>query len=59
MEYKAIETEYNGIVFRSKNEAKWAHFFDLAGISWEYESQCFAGHNNTKYKPDFYFPKYD
>ncbi|MCK9327194.1 MAG: hypothetical protein M0P69_16995 [Bacteroidales bacterium] len=34
---KAIETEYQGHLFRSRLEATWAAFFDLCGWSWEYE----------------------
>ena len=33
----AVETQYKGINFRSKLEAKWAVFFDLCGWRWEYE----------------------
>ena len=32
MEIKAIETIYNGYKFRSRLEARWAVFFDEAGI---------------------------
>lgn len=35
----AIPTEYKGITFRSKLEARWAVFFDTLGIEWEYEPQ--------------------
>lgn len=34
---KAIPTNYNGIQFRSRLEAKWAVFFDLCGWQWQYE----------------------
>lgn len=36
---RAIPTAYNGVQFRSRLEARWAAFFDLAGWSgrWEYE----------------------
>lgn len=33
----AIPTRYKGILFRSRLEARWAAFFDLAGWKWEYE----------------------
>lgn len=33
----AIPTRYKGILFRSRLEARWAAFFDLAGWSWDYE----------------------
>jgi hypothetical protein len=45
---KAIPTIYNGIAFRSRLEAKWARFFDLAGWRWEYEPFDLGG-----WIPDF------
>lgn len=38
---KAIETRYRGHRFRSRLEARWAVFFDAAGVTWEYEPQGF------------------
>jgi len=32
----AIPTDYGGLRFRSRLEAKWAVFFDLCGWSWDY-----------------------
>jgi len=32
-----IETNYKGIIFRSRLEAKWAMFFDEVGWDWTYE----------------------
>lgn len=34
---KSIPTTYAGVNFRSRLEARWAAFFDLAGWPWEYE----------------------
>jgi hypothetical protein len=34
---KAIPTTYANVRFRSRLEARWAAFFDLAGVPWEYE----------------------
>ena len=34
---KAHATKYRGITFRSRLEATWAAFFDLAGWQWSYE----------------------
>ena len=45
---KAIPTEYNSVVFRSRLEAKWAAFFDLCNWSWEYEPFDIEG-----WVPDF------
>lgn len=45
---KGIPTLYNGILFRSRVEARWAAMFDLLGWHWEYEPIDLAG-----YIPDF------
>jgi hypothetical protein len=58
MEYKGKETFYNGVLFRSKNEAKWARFFSLLRIRYAYEPVTVFGWNGVKYRPDFYFPDY-
>jgi len=44
----AIPTQYKGVQFRSRLEAKWAAFFDLLGWKWEYEPIDLSG-----YIPDF------
>ncbi len=54
----AIETEYDGHLFRSVLEARWAVFFKAAGIEYEYENYGYEGHNG-KYCPDFYLPQFD
>ena len=55
---KAIETEYNGYRFRSRLEARWAVFFDEAGIRYEYEPEGFEVRwedgEVVRYLPDFY-----
>lgn len=43
-----IPTLYNGILFRSRNEAKWAAFFDRIRWEWSYEPVDLLG-----YIPDF------
>jgi hypothetical protein len=45
-----IPTEYDGTVFRSRLEARWAAFANLAGWQWVYEPFDGAG-----YLPDFLF----
>lgn len=52
----AIPTEYNGIKFRSKLEAKYAKAFDSLGIPWLYEEVGFEFDDGIKYCPDFYLP---
>lgn len=56
---KVLETEYKGIIFRSRLEARWAILFDALNLKWVYEPECFILSNNQKYTPDFYIKKYD
>ena len=53
---KAIETYYNGYRFRSRSEARWAVFFDNAGIKYYYEPEGFPVQGTEGYLPDFYLP---
>ena len=55
-EIKPIETEYNGYRFRSRLEARWAVFYDKAGIPYQYEPEGFVLEDGTHYLPDFYLP---
>jgi len=59
MTIKAIETEYNGYRFRSRLEARWAVFFDAAGIRYEYEPEGFDLGGGMHYLPDFFLPDID
>lgn len=54
---KAIETIYNGYRFRSRLEARWAVFFDAAGIKYEYEPEGYDLGEAGWYLPDFYLPE--
>jgi hypothetical protein len=45
---QAVPAIYDGVLFRSSLEAKWAAFFDLLGIEWEYEPTTIPG-----WMPDF------
>lgn len=61
---KAIETFYDGYRFRSRLEARWAVFFNMAKISYQYEPEAFRtaqiyDQNSSAYLPDFYLPKWD
>lgn len=47
-QYKAHKTRYANIEFRSRLEATWAAFFDLAGWKWKYEPFDLTG-----WSPDF------
>lgn len=50
---KAIETEYAGILFRSRLEGRYAVLMDAAGISWTYEPERFQLPSGGTYLPDF------
>lgn len=49
MKLTARPTAYRGVTFRSRLEATWAAFFDLAGWRWEYEPVDAEG-----WVPDFF-----
>ena len=50
---KAIETEFNGYLFRSRLEARWAVFLSKLSVEWSYESEGYDL-KGTWYLPDFY-----
>jgi hypothetical protein len=52
---RAIETEYRGYRFRSRAEARWAVFFDTAGVGYRYEADGFQM-GRRRYLPDFFLP---
>lgn len=51
-----IETRYGNRHFRSRLEARWAVYFDVAGIEWDYEPEKFKTDNGQAYIPDFWLP---
>lgn len=54
---KAIPTNYNGVEFRSRLEARWALFFDIVGYDgWLYENEGYQLPSGW-YLPDFFFPQ--
>jgi hypothetical protein len=55
MTIAAIETEHNGVLFRSRLEARWAVFFDALGIKYCYEREGYSLPSGN-YLPDFYLP---
>jgi hypothetical protein len=52
---KSIPTRYGGRTYRSRCEARWAAFFDGAGIKFSYEAEGF-GLGRVAYLPDFWLP---
>lgn len=53
---KAIPTNYNGVHFESRIEARHAVFMDSLGVPWKYEPQGFEFQDGTRYLPDFELP---
>lgn len=58
MTMKAINTLYAGNYFRSRTEARWAIYFDLIGVKWEYEKEGYDLGDGVFYLPDFWFPEH-
>ena len=53
---KPIETVYKGYRFRSRLEARWAVFFEVAGEEWEYEPEGYDLPDG-RYLPDFHLAR--
>lgn len=53
---KAIETEWNGVKFRSRLEARWAILLTELGVKWRYEPEGYQLESGW-YVPDFYLPE--
>jgi len=53
MAIRALPTFYDGIQFRSRLEARWAYFFNLCKVQWQYELQGYES-DEHRYLPDFY-----
>lgn len=56
---KAIETTYKGYRFRSRLEARWAVFFEMAQMQWRYEPEGFDLGPKGYYLPDFHLPEHN
>lgn len=53
---KALETEFDGYMFRSLHEARWAVFYKYLHQAYRYEHQGYDL-GGEWYLPDFWFPK--
>jgi len=54
---ESVATEYNGTLFRSRLEARWAVFLTEAGIEFDYERYLIRARNGTyQGVPDFTLP---
>ncbi len=56
MGIKAIDTEYDGVLFRSRLEARWAIFLDAMRVRWVYEHEGYHTRRGP-YLPDFWLPE--
>lgn len=54
----AIPTTLDGITYRSRLEARWAMFFGLIGVNFEYEPEGYSD-GTVMYLPDFWIPSID
>ncbi|MBX9667330.1 MAG: hypothetical protein K2X93_06910 [Candidatus Obscuribacterales bacterium] len=54
---KGIDTEYGGIMYRSRLEASWALFFDTNRIRHKYEPKR-IDLGIYRYTPDFWLPEF-
>lgn len=54
-----LPTEWNGITYRSRTEARWAVFFDYLGYKHHYEREGFALDGKLCYLPDFWLDDFD
>lgn len=54
---KAKDTEYGGILYRSRLEADWAEFFDQHSLKHKYEYQR-IDLGTDRYTPDFWLPEF-
>ena len=59
MDIKPIETGYNDYRFRSRLEARYAVFFDVLGVEYQYEPEGYDLGEAGWYLPDFYLPKHN
>ena len=49
---KALPSFYAGVKFRSRLEARWARYFDIIGLEWQYEPEGYQLASGN-YCPDF------
>lgn len=54
---KAIETRWNGRLFRSRLEARWGVHCDTIALKYQYEPEGFQLPSGECYLPDFFFPE--
>lgn len=52
----AIATLYEGVMYRSRLEARWAVFLESLGVRALYEQEAYELADGTRYLPDFWLP---
>lgn len=55
----AREAVFDGVLFRSTGEARWAVFLKHLGVDYEYEESTFQVAPSTLYTPGFFLPRLD
>lgn len=53
---RAIPAKYDGIQYRSRTEARWARFFDMISVPFDYEREGYSTSSGW-YVPDFWLPR--
>lgn len=56
-EIPSIETHFDGVMYRSRTEARWAVFFSELGLAFKYEPERLKLSDGESYLPDFYLPE--
>lgn len=54
---KAIQTEFRGVLYRSRIEARWAVAYTVLGVPFEYEKEGYDLGEAGFYLPDFWLPQ--
>lgn len=56
---RSLDTSYDGHLFRSRLEARWAVFFNTLGVVYSYEHDGYDLGDGVNYLPDFWLPELD
>ena len=58
-EIASIETIFEGVIYRSRTEARWAVFFATLGVAFDYEPERIELSSGESYLPDFFLSNFD
>ena len=53
------QTEFQGITYRSRTEARWAAFFSTLNLDFRYEPTLMSLSNGERYLPDFFIKEFE